>query len=145
MITPLSPTAVIQRPEGRGSVTGSNARTLRLEGAVVLISAMFAYHTRGESWLVFAALFLVPDVMMLGYLISPRFGAAAYNAGHTYAAPALLALGGYMFGINNVYGPALIWIAHIGVDRALGYGLKYGTSFNDTHLGKIGKIAQLAN
>ena len=36
---------------------------------------------------------------------------------------------------------ALIWIAHIGLDRALGYGLKYATGFGDTHLGHIGHSA----
>jgi hypothetical protein len=29
--------------------------------------------------------------------------------------------------------------AHIGIDRALGYGLKYSTGFGFTHLGRIGK------
>jgi hypothetical protein len=34
---------------------------------------------------------------------------------------------------------ATIWIAHIGFDRALGYGLKYGSGFTHTHLGRIGR------
>jgi Domain of unknown function (DUF4260) len=135
----LPPTTVIQRSEGRGYVTGYTALALRLEDAVVLMSATFAYHMLGESWLVFAALFLVPDIMMFGYFVGPRFGAAIYNAGHTYTVPALLAASGYVFGINSVYGPAFIWIAHIGFDRSMGYGLKYNTSFNDTHLGVIGR------
>jgi hypothetical protein len=33
----------------------------------------------------------------------------------------------------------LIWCAHIGLDRAIGYGLKYGASFGHTRLGRIGR------
>ncbi len=29
---------------------------------------------------------------------------------------------------------ALVWFAHIGFDRMVGYGLKYPTDFFDTHL-----------
>lgn len=39
---------------------------------------------------------------------------------------------------------ALIHLAHIGFDRALGYGLKYGTAFGDTHLCRIGGGASYA-
>ena len=96
------------------------------------------------AWLVTAAvtlatlLFLAPDLAMLGYLRSPRFGALIYNLGHTYAAPALLALAGLALG-PPAYGLAAIWAAHIGFDRLLGYGLKLGTGFEQTHLGPIGK------
>ena len=32
---------------------------------------------------------------------------------------------------------ALIWLGHIGMDHALGYGLKYPTAFGDTHLQRV--------
>jgi hypothetical protein len=65
---------------------------LRAEGAVVLAVAVFLYHALGLSWWLFAVLVLAPDLFMLGYLSGPRLGAVAYNAGHTYLAPAALGL-----------------------------------------------------
>jgi hypothetical protein len=108
---------------------------LRGEGAVVLALAAWAYHSLDGNWWWFAALFLVPDVFMLGYLRNKQIGAAVYNAGHTYLAPAALALVGAALGTNVVVLVALIWAAHIGFDRLLGYGLKGPRDFKDTHLG----------
>ncbi|GLQ11379.1 hypothetical protein GCM10007913_33110 [Devosia yakushimensis] len=109
----------------------------RLEGLAALGLGVAAYAWLGQSWLIFALLFLVPDITMLGYLRSARFGALTYNLGHTYMAPALLALAGLAAG-PLAYGLAAIWVAHIGFDRTLGYGLKL-ESFEATHLGPIGK------
>lgn len=108
---------------------------LRLEGAAVLAVGVGAYAVLDVSWWWFAGLFLVPDVFMVGYLANPRVGASVYNAGHTYAGPLLL--GGYA-GLVEASLPgaiALIWISHIGFDRMLGFGLKYASGFQDTHLG----------
>jgi hypothetical protein len=107
---------------------------LRLEGALVLLAAVGAYAAAGLSWWLFAGLLLAPDVVLLGYGAGPRMGAAVYNAGHTYAVPLLL--GGAALGLGHTLlgGVALIWVAHIGMDRALGYGLKLPTGFHDTHL-----------
>lgn len=112
----------------------------RLEGfAVAAVAAVYYPHT-GASWWLFAALWLVPDLSMLGYLASPCMGARVYNAWHNYVAPLALALGSVFFNLHGVWLPiALIWINHIGVDRALGYGLKYGDGFGHTHLGRLGK------
>jgi hypothetical protein len=112
-----------------------NPRPLwRLEGAAVLIVSLFSYHWSQGSWLPFALLFLVPDLSMLGYAANVRVGAITYNAIHTYVGPLVLA--GYWFGSNRpaIFWLSLIWIAHIGLDRMLGFGLKYPTRFNDTHL-----------
>lgn len=111
---------------------------LRLEGGVAALAGVLAYAWLGQSWLVFALLLLAPDLFMLGYLRSPRIGALSYNLGHTYVAPALLALSGLFVG-PVAYGLAAIWLAHIGGDRALGYGLKRDSGFDQTHLGPIGK------
>lgn len=107
---------------------------LHLEGAAVLLLSLFAYHWNQASWLQFAVLFLLPDVSMLGYLANTRIGAVAYNTAHTYIGP--LALAGYSFATTRhaLLSLSIIWIAHIGFDRMLGYGLKYPTRFKDTHL-----------
>jgi hypothetical protein len=107
---------------------------LHLEGATVLALSLFAWHWSHGSWVLFALLFLTPDLSMLGYIANARVGAIAYNAVHTYIGP--LALIGYAFalGLHEVLFVAVIWIAHLGFDRMLGYGLKFPTRFKDTHL-----------
>lgn len=121
------------------SVAGSPRLILRLEGAALLAAALFGYWMTGASWWLFAVLFLVPDVSFTAYLANPRVGAAAYNAVHSTVGPILLGLYGLWFGPTLAIAVALIWLAHCGFDRLLGYGLKYPTAFQDTHLGRIGK------
>jgi hypothetical protein len=105
--------------------------------------AVWTYHALGGNWLIFAALFLVPDLSMAGYLFNRRCGAHAYNVAHTYLAPAVLALGGFVVGNQHLAVVGLIWVAHIGFDRVLGFGLKHRTGFGDTHLGGVTKEAVL--
>jgi hypothetical protein len=107
---------------------------LRLEGAVVLAAAVYAYSWSRGSWLLFALLFLAPDLSMDGYLIDAGAGSIAYNAIHTYAGPLLLAAYSMVTDHRTALLISLIWISHIGFDRLLGYGLKYPTQFKDTHL-----------
>ena len=116
---------------------------LRLEGAAVLIVGLFSYYWSHGNWLPFALLFLVPDLSMVGCAANVRVGAITYNAVHTYVGPLVLA--GYSFGSNRpaIFWLSLIWIAHIGLDRMLGFGLKYPTRFNDTHLSLIGTLCRL--
>jgi hypothetical protein len=114
-------------------------RVLRAEGLAVLALAVAGYSALGGSWLLFGLLFLVPDLSMAGYLRGPRMGAALYNAGHAYLVPALVALGGWWGGSPPAVQVALIWAAHIGFDRALGYGLKLPAGFRHTHLGMVGR------
>lgn len=110
----------------------------RLEGLAVFVAGVIAYANMDQSWLLFAALFLVPDLSMLGYLKSPTLGATGYNLVHTYVAPALLALIG-MLAMPVLLGIAVIWFAHIGFDRMIGAGLKYRSGFTHTHLGTMGR------
>jgi hypothetical protein len=112
---------------------------LRLEGVAVFAASAALYSRAGFSWPLFAVLFLAPDLAMLGYFAGVRVGAGAYNVAHTYALALPLALFGFLAGRPAILTVALIWIAHIGFDRALGYGLKYPTAFGDTHLGRIGR------
>jgi hypothetical protein len=109
-----------------------------MEGAALLLSALLGYSWCGQPWWLLAALILVPDASMLGYLASPRAGAAIYNAAHSTIAPLLLLSGSVLLDDRATSGLALIWLAHIGFDRALGYGLKYVSGFSDTHLGRLG-------
>jgi hypothetical protein len=121
-----------------GAVSGGPLMMLRLEGAAALVGASVAYSALGGRWGVFAALFLLPDLSMLGYLAGRRVGAACYNAAHSYLGPAVLAALGSAMSLHPAQVVACIWAAHVGFDRLLGYGLKYGTSFGDTHLGRRG-------
>jgi hypothetical protein len=111
---------------------------LRLEGLAVTAVSAVLYARTGASWWLFAALWLTPDLSMLGYLAGPCWGARTYNAVHTYVTPITLALCGLLLQAHGVLPFALIWVNHIGVDRLLGYGLKYRAGFGWTHLGKQG-------
>lgn len=112
---------------------------VRLEWAAVAAAAIVFYAWSGVSWWPFAVLILAPDLSMFGYLVGPRIGAIAYNALHILILPVLLLLVGYLSGHAAAIAVALIWIAHIAIDRALGYGLKLSTGFQDTNLGRIGR------
>jgi hypothetical protein len=116
----------------------SNPRLLlHVEGAAVLFATCVFYHQSNGNWLWFGLLFLAPDVSMLGYLAGKKLGATAYNLVHTYTAPILL-LGILWLAGHGAYAwLALIWLAHIGFDRLLGYGLKYETAFKDTHFQRL--------
>ena len=110
---------------------------LQLEGLAVLIAASILYRKQGYHWGEFLFLFLVPDLSMLGYCWGTRVGAYSYNCVHTYAAPFALWLLATCAHLPVLFPLVLIWAAHIGFDRLLGYGLKYGTAFKDTHLGRV--------
>jgi hypothetical protein len=110
---------------------------LNLEGGAVFLASLFVYFNLHARWWLFLLLFLVPDLFMLGYLINKRIGAACYNLVHTYVLPLLIAAA-----LRGLHRPeylwlCVIWISHIGLDRLLGYGLKYETEFKDTHLQRV--------
>jgi len=110
---------------------------LHLEGLAALVAACVAYQALGASWGLFALLFLVPDLSMLGYLGGKAVGAWAYNGFHTYVGPAILCAIAWWIDQASLYPLGLVWAAHIGFDRLLGYGLKYPTAFKDTHLNRV--------
>ena len=107
---------------------------LHLEGAAVLVVSVFTYHSDHGSWGLFALLFLMPDVSMVGYVANAQIGAAVYNAVHSYLGPLLLGAYSVSTDHRTALLLVLIWIAHIGLDRMPGFGLKYPTEFKDTHL-----------
>ncbi len=125
---------------GQPARTASVVLLLRLEGVAVALITAALYARTGASWWLFAALWIVPDLSMLGYLSSPCRGARIYNAFHSYLLPGILALLALFTHAQGLLLPiALIWFNHIGIDRALGYGLKYAEGFGFTHFGRIGK------
>ncbi len=113
------------------------ARLLRLEGLAVAVGAVALYFEEGFGWLPFVLLVLAPDLSALGYLAGNRVGAATYNLAHTYVGPVALGVAGVLVGSGTATQLALIWLAHIGADRLLGYGLKYPTGFRDTHIQRV--------
>jgi hypothetical protein len=110
---------------------------LRIEDAAVFVCSLLAYAQMDLAWLMFAVLFLLPDVFMLGYVVNQRVGAVIYNVGHFYLSPLLLAAAGWFVAKPALYPLAIIWAAHISFDRMIGYGLKYAEGFKSTHLGRI--------
>lgn len=112
---------------------------LRIEGLVALVAALAAYWFMGGNWWLFALLLLAPDLSMLGMMAGPGTGTRAYNLAHTYTLPAMLGAVGWFGGVDWLTFGALIWVAHVGMDRMIGYGLKYPGSFKETHLGRMGK------
>ncbi len=110
---------------------------LGVEGATMLGLSILLYAKNGTSWWLFALLLLAPDIGMVGYGAGTRAGAAVYDLFHTYLPPGLLAAIGILTTTHLLTGLALIWFAHIGMDRLFGYGLKYPTDFKDTHLGRV--------
>lgn len=110
---------------------------LHIEGATILAVTLVLYGQSGGSWLLFALLVLAPDLSMLGYLAGNSVGAVVYDVVHSYPLPAALAIYGWLAGNPLALQLALIWFAHIGGDRMLGYGLKYPSGFKDTHLERV--------
>ena len=124
------------------AVVGAPRLLLRLEGLGLAAVSVALYAWADASWWLFSILILAPDLSMLGYLAGPRIGAAVYNAVHTLIGPMVLGLAALLLPeTSGVLPVALIWAAHIGLDRALGYGLKYPAGFGFTHLGRISRQA----
>ena len=137
-------TQVKEMSRTTGTVTGSVLTLLRLEGLAVAAVTAVLYAKTGASWGLFAALWLTPDLSMLGYLAGSCWGARCYNAAHTYVVPGALAASALLLNAPALLPFALIWMNHIGVDRLLGYGLKYSDGFGFTHLGLSGKRSSTA-
>jgi hypothetical protein len=111
---------------------------LRIEEASLLASAVVLYGMLHYSWLLFAVLFLAPDLFMVGYLANARVGAALYNLGHAVFWPVVLFGLGWGLGRHGLMVVGIIWFSHIAMDRLLGFGLKYPGAFKDTHLQQVG-------
>lgn len=111
---------------------------LRLEGAAACGAGLAGYFIVSDGWLMLAVFGLAPDLSMIGYAFGPRIGARLYNAAHTTLGPAVLGAIG-LWALPAALPFACVWLAHIGMDRALGYGLKSDSGFGSTHLGRVGR------
>lgn len=131
------------RDAGRTPAVGGQPRAwLRIEGAVVLVAGAGAYLQLGGSLLWLVPLLLAVDVSMLGYLAGPRPGAVLYNLAHTWAAGVAILVTAWWLAAPALALVGAILVAHTGMDRAAGYGLKYPTAFADTHLGRLGRAGR---
>ena len=128
--------------ETTGAVSGGVRTLLRLEGLTLFAGMTLLYAVWGGSWWIYAILFLAPDLSFAAYLAGPKVGAIIYNAAHSYMVPVTLLTLGFALASPLTLSIAMIWMAHIGIDRTLGYGLKYFAGFGFTHLGRIGKEAK---
>jgi uncharacterized protein DUF4260 len=132
--------SVLSGPTGPPGVIGQPRLWLRAEGAaaaVVGVTAWGALNGGDVLWLIVWV--LAVDISMVGYLAGPRLGALSYNVAHNWATALAVLLGGFVTTTLPLELMGVALVAHVGVDRALGYGLKYPTSFQDTHLGRIGR------
>jgi hypothetical protein len=110
---------------------------LRLEGAATLLLSLLLYAQHGGNWLIYILLLFTPDLSALGYLVNTRVGAYIYNIIHTYILPIALLATSLLTSNTLLLQLTLIWLSHIGLDRLLGFGLKYPTAFKDTHLNRV--------
>ena len=116
----------------------------RVENAVIALAVVVAVVRLDIAWWWLAALFLVFDLSMLGYARSAALGALTYNIGHSYTVPVLVGIASVVTDSRGALIISLAWIFHIGVDRLLGYGLKFSDRFTHTHLGEIGGAGRRA-
>jgi hypothetical protein len=127
-----------------GSVESWPRTLLRIEGAAIFGSAIWAYSQYGHSWWTFAGLIFLPDMGMAGYLANTTLGAAMYNTLHTETPPILLLCTALARSDTTLVSLSLCWLGHIGFDRMIGAGLKYGSHFRHTHLGRMGSDKEAA-
>lgn len=109
----------------------------RIEGVTLLLASVAMYVYQDYSWTLFILLLFAFDISMVGYAKDAKLGALIYNLGHSLILPILLAIAGIIRGNDACISIALIWFAHIGMDRVFGFGLKLQKSFKDTSLGKL--------
>ncbi|WP_330745583.1 DUF4260 domain-containing protein [Chryseobacterium sp. CP-77] len=115
---------------------------LKLEYAAFLLLGIYAFAQTGYSWWWFAGLFLAPDISMLGYTMNNKAGAFFYNLFHHFGVAVIVYFVGTALSLPYLQMIGAILFSHSAFDRILGYGLKYPDSFQNTHLGKIGKKAE---
>lgn len=110
---------------------------LRFEGLAFLLLSLYFYNQLGGNWLLFFVLLFLPDISMIGYLRDKKIGAALYNLVHNYILATIVIGVGVLMTNNTLILLGLILFAHVGLDRLLGFGLKYPENFKHTHLQKV--------
>jgi hypothetical protein len=112
---------------------------LRAEGLATFAAGLAGFLYLGLPWWAFLLFLIVPDISMVGYVRGPRTGAIAYNVMHDLATGVAIGAVGLAIGSVPVAAAGAVLVAHSGMDRMAGYGLKLPSSFKDTHLGRIGR------
>lgn len=112
---------------------------LRAEQVAILATGIVVWTANGGPWPLLIPAWLLVDLSMIGYLGGPRLGSITYNAAHNLVLPLALLGVGWWTATGWLVLSASVFLTHIGLDRALGYGLKLPTDFRDTHLGRIGR------
>ncbi|MEZ0542792.1 DUF4260 domain-containing protein [Fibrella arboris] len=111
---------------------------LKLEEAAQFALSIVLFTKLPFAWWLYPALLLVPDVSMLGYLLTNTAGAFMYNLVHHKATPILIGIAGLLSGNSYLLLTGIILFGHSAMDRMMGYGLKYNKGFKFTHLGQVG-------
>lgn len=116
---------------------------LKIENFLVFVAALYYYFSINDysffeirNWMIFLLILFAIDLSMIGYLFNKKIGAIIYNLGHSYIFAFLIILYGMIYSIQ-ITSLGLIFYAHIGMDRFLGFGLKYPSGFKDTHIQKV--------
>jgi hypothetical protein len=130
----VSRVVAARTPTAHGAKVDAPTRLLRLEGAALLAGSLLAYTTTGRPWWLIPLTLLLPDLSAVGYLSGAGAGARVYNLFHITPLPGALVAVGWWQNLSLVTALGLIWLAHIGMDRMTGYGLKYGDDSQHTHL-----------
>ena len=140
-LTTASPatTASVSTAAIPGMTTGAVRAWLRLEGLVTFAAALALFGATGGNWLFIVPLLLLPDISAAGFLAGPRIGTATYNLFHNWVPGVVTLVVGFWLASPALLIAAAILIAHVGMDRAVGYGMKLPSSFHDTHLGRMGR------
>ncbi|MEI5990679.1 hypothetical protein A5881_002184 [Enterococcus termitis] len=112
----------------------TNKTILQIENGALFLVALTLYIKLGFPILYFFLFLLLPDVTMVGYLKNPAVGAKIYNVGHNLIFPALLSFIYLFTHTSLLLAIAIVWFAHVFMDRAMGYGLKYPDEFKHTHI-----------
>lgn len=110
-----------------------------LENSGLFALSVYLFSLLDFSWWWFPVLLLLPDLSMIGYVFGNKSGAILYNIFHHQGIAILVYFSGIYLENELVQLVGIILFAHSVMDRIFGYGLKYFTGFQDTHLGKIGK------
>ncbi|MDQ0229152.1 hypothetical protein J2S19_000402 [Metabacillus malikii] len=112
-------------------------QVVRIENGIAFVLSFYLFTLLDFPVWLFFLLLMIPDITMVGYAFNNKIGAKVYNFGHSLVVPLLLTIG-YFFYLNEyLLLTIIIWVAHIFMDRFLGFGLKYEDSFKSTHIHRL--------
>lgn len=116
---------------------------LKIEETAEFALSIFLFSKLPFAWWLYPALFLLPDLSMIGYLVNDKVGALTYNFFHHKALAVLIGVAGLYLNNDYLMLAGILLFGHSSMDRMMGYGLKYAKGFKYTHLGEVGHEARL--